>query len=90
MISDILFRENYTFELLRITMNYKLLFFWFPVILWMALIYTLSSFEAAVVTQFDLLDFIIKKTAHMVEYGILWYLTHRAISQTTKLSFSQI
>lgn len=66
-------------------MNYKKYSYWLPVLLWMGIIFTLSSFEAAVISRFDLLEFLFKKTIHMIEYGILWHLIHRAFVQTTKL-----
>jgi VanZ family protein len=56
---------------------------WLPVILWMAIIYIFSSFDAAVVSSFDLVEFAIKKIIHLIEYGILWGLIFRALQVQT-------
>ena len=58
------------------------LIYWLPVIIWMSIIFTLSSFEAARITQVDFLELLIKKAAHLVEYGILWWLIYRALINT--------
>jgi VanZ family protein len=64
----------------------KNLSYWFPVLLWMGIIFTFSSFESIPAVEVYWLDFAIKKTAHMIEYGILWYLIFRALSKTSSIS----
>ena len=61
----------------------KKLTYWLPVILWMGIIYTLSSYHAVKSNDSYWLDFSFKKFAHMVEYGILWFLNYRALRHTT-------
>lgn len=57
----------------------KLAKFWLPPILWAIIIFTFSSFSTVETTQFFLGDFIIKKTAHIMEYGILATLLYRGL-----------
>ncbi len=57
----------------------KLTRLWFPVFLWAGVIFTFSSFPTTTTTDFYLGDFLIKKTAHVVEYGILSTLLYRAL-----------
>ena len=56
----------------------KKLFLWLPVVLWMGVIFTFSSQPDLPSNQIDILDFALKKTAHMVEFGILTFLFFRA------------
>jgi len=53
--------------------------FWLPVILWMAVIFSFSSLPTGTTTEIIWWDFIIKKTAHVVEYAILSFLLYRAL-----------
>ena len=57
--------------------------FWFPVILYSGIIFTISSLSRIEVpyAQYDL-----DKVVHVVEYAILGFLFRRAMSSTTKLS----
>lgn len=52
-----------------------------PLILWMGVIYYFSSRPVIQASSFDLVDFIVKKTAHLVEYAILYFLAFRAFSK---------
>ena len=70
-------------------LNFKKLHHWFPVLLWMGIIFTLSSFEGAVVSQIHWIEFLIKKTIHMTEYAILWLFTFRALRHTTEFSLTK-
>lgn len=63
--------------------------YWYPVLLWMAIIFTFSSYSGSAISNFDLLDFFIKKSIHLIEYAILWYLTKKALVETTTLSNHQ-
>jgi len=67
--------------------------FWLPVILWAGVIFILSSIPNL---KTDLeQDFLLRKVAHMVEFGILTFLLYRALNQEKigfckKLAFSFI
>ena len=54
---------------------------WLPVVLWAGVIFLLSSLPINKVTTFSWMDFVIKKTAHVVEYAIFYWLSFRAISE---------
>lgn len=51
---------------------------WLPVFLWALLIFYLSSQPQKHASDFFLLDFIIKKSAHVGEYAVLYFLVFRA------------
>lgn len=53
---------------------------WLPVLIWAAVIFTFSSLPINQPAPFSLTDFIVKKTAHMTEYAILYFLVWRALS----------
>lgn len=52
---------------------------WLPVVLWMLVIFTFSSLPTTPSTQIFWQDFIIKKSAHIIEYFALTLLLYRAI-----------
>lgn len=56
----------------------KKLSLWLPVVLWMAVIFFFSSLPDLPSNQIDLLDFIFKKSAHMIEFGLLFAWVYRA------------
>lgn len=58
---------------------FKILNFWLPPILWASAIFTVSSFSVGSSSEFYWKDFVIKKTAHIIEYGILATLVYRAL-----------
>jgi len=58
--------------------------YWLPVVLWCGLIFWLSSIQH-LDTGWGFYDFILRKCAHMTEYGILYLLSRRAFAQTTTL-----
>ena len=58
----------------------KTLLRYLPVILWSAVIFLFSSWETPPSPQDTLLNFILKKTAHLIEYAILYYLTFKAFN----------
>jgi len=66
------------------------IFFWLPIILWMGLIYFLSSFHKLQASPVGWQDFIFRKTAHFTEYAILNILCYRALKNTTKLNLAKI
>lgn len=60
-----------------------LLALWLPVIVWCGLIFWLSSIPHLRM-NLGIWDFILRKAAHMVEYGALALLTARALSGSTR------
>jgi len=63
-----------------------LLRYWLPVLLWMGLIFALSSASSLPQYPDPLIELIIKKGAHATEYAILAGLVRRALVHTTALS----
>ncbi len=61
----------------------RLIFFWLPPVVWMSLIFFLSSFHKIQVTEVDWANFTTRKLAHFVEYYVLYLLFYRAIKGTT-------
>lgn len=55
----------------------KFLNLWLPPILWMGIIFFFSSLHTIKTSKFYWQDFIIKKTAHFVEYAFLSFLYFR-------------
>ena len=54
---------------------------WAPVIFWCLVIFSLSSMHTIETTEFFWWDFIMKKSAHITEYAILYWLFLRAVSK---------
>lgn len=67
----------------------KLVKFWSPVIIWAGVIFSLSAFQVTPATEVYWQDFVVKKTAHLVEYGVLFILLYRAFLNTTEWSKKQ-
>ena len=57
----------------------KLLKYWLPPILWGLIIFSFSSLQVGSSNDIYWKDFVIKKTAHVVEYAILAVLLYRAM-----------
>ena len=55
---------------------------WLPSFLWMGLIFILSSRSRVSLTANSSVDFVIFKSLHMLEYGILFILNYRALKKT--------
>ena len=53
--------------------------FWLPFVLWLGVIFAFSSNPTTRVSEIHWQDFIIKKTAHVVEYFIFSMLLYRAL-----------
>ena len=51
---------------------------WLPVILWMGVIFFFSSMPDLPSNKIDVLDFIFKKSAHMIEFALLFAWVVRA------------
>jgi len=54
---------------------------WVPVLIWAGVIFGFSSISINSNAEFSWIDFIFKKTAHVVEYAILYWLVYRATTQ---------
>lgn len=61
--------------------------YWFPVLLWAGLIFTLSAIPNLKSDLPSGWDMVLRKIAHMAEYTILAMLLLRAFSQTDKMRF---
>jgi VanZ family protein len=57
-------------------------YYWLPALCWMAVIFVLSSFPGSPLLDMGPFDFAFKKTAHVVEYAILYFLLFRAFHST--------
>lgn len=57
----------------------KIFNYWFPPIVWALIIFTFSSFSTPSTSAIYWQDFVVKKLAHMVEYGIFAFLLYRAL-----------
>jgi len=63
----------------------KIIFFWLPPVLWMGLIFFLSSFHKLQASPVGWQDFIVRKTAHFFEFAILYVLFYRGLKKSTNL-----
>ena len=61
---------------------------WFPPLLWAVVIFTLSSLETIKVTELFFWDFLLKKSAHVLEYAVLFTLTFRASRRNWFLTYA--
>jgi len=52
--------------------------YWLPAIFWVVVIFFFSSFPTKQTTEIFWQDFLLKKTAHFIEFGILAVLLYRA------------
>jgi VanZ family protein len=59
---------------------FKAMKFVLPPVLWASVIFYFSSLPTVTASEFYLWDFLLKKTAHFVEYGILAILIYRALT----------
>lgn len=55
---------------------------WWPVIVWMFLIFILSSQESVLVSDKKLVNFLFFKTLHVLEYALLYVLYYRALKNS--------
>ncbi|MBU1084784.1 MAG: VanZ family protein [Candidatus Beckwithbacteria bacterium] len=65
-------------------MKNKKIKLWLPVLIWAGIIYSFSSMSINKEAEFNWLDFVIKKSAHVTEYAILFWLLFRAMSGDNK------
>ena len=66
------------------------LIYWLPPILWICLIFLVSNRPAVRTTEIYLTDFILKKTAHLIEYAVLSVLLFRSLRNTTSFRLTQL
>lgn len=52
--------------------------YWLPVLVWAYIIFLFSSRPTGMASEIHWEDFIIKKTAHIIEYGVLSLVVYRA------------
>lgn len=75
-------------SLLKYTIGGKPVTHWlnafFPPLFWAGAIFVFSSQTALPAVGYSTLDFISKKTAHMIVYGVLFYLLNRTFTLTKK------
>ncbi len=64
--------------------------YWLPPILWMVLIFYLSSLESARISDQKILNFLFFKSLHVVAYSSLYFLTFRAFNTFKELSVKKI
>lgn len=60
----------------------KFLWYWGPTIFWMTLIFLLSSRTKVQVSEVYAVQFVVFKSLHVVEYGILALLLYRTLKNT--------
>ncbi len=60
----------------------KIIKYWAPPVLWAGVIFILSSFPTLETSEIYWQDFILKKSAHMIEYGLLTILLYRAFKNS--------
>jgi len=58
----------------------KFFFYWLPSILWMGMIFYLSSRHSMSVADKYIFNFLFFKTLHIIEYAILYFLIFRTIN----------
>jgi len=61
-----------------------ILFYWLPPLIWMGVIFYMSSQRSITMTKNVTTDFVTFKTLHMIEYAFLFFLFYRAF-QSIKL-----
>ena len=64
----------------------RFLEFWLPTVLWASIIFSLSALTVTPSGDFYWQDFLVKKTAHIIEYALLFTFLYRALLNTTELS----
>jgi len=63
---------------------------WLPVLVWAGIIFTFSSLSINQPAPFNWLDFIVKKTAHVTEYAIFYFLVWRGWSNAGRFTDKSI
>ena len=65
-------------------MKSKIIKFWLPVFFWAGVIFGLSSIPSLPKVGFIWWDFVMKKSAHMFVYAVLFYLLIRALRASSQ------
>ena len=60
----------------------KIIKFWGPAVLWMIIIFTLSSRPSVKVSDEGALNFLFFKSLHVIEYAVLYLFNYRALKNT--------
>ena len=60
---------------------------WLPVLIWAGVIYTLSSLSTLPTPEVIWWDYILKKSAHIFEYALLYFLLVRALADKSPLTY---
>ena len=60
----------------------RFLKYWAPPILWAFVIFSVSAFPTGRASQIQWKDFIVKKSAHVIEYAVFAALIYRALRST--------
>jgi len=63
----------------------KIVVYWLPPLVWMGLIYFLSSFHKLQASPVSWQDFVIRKTAHFLEFAVLFILYNRGLTKSIQL-----
>lgn len=63
-------------------MDYKKIIFWFPVIVWMGVIFYLSDQPDLKSSFPGGIDFILRKMAHITEFAVLTFLVWHALAES--------
>ena len=77
----------------RVNSFWRLLYFWLPPVIWIGLIFFVSSQPGTAFPDLGVLDLVAKKGAHILEYAVLYILLFRAFStlpwsgQTTRRAY---
>lgn len=58
---------------------YRFIKYWLPPLLWMAIIFILSSRQRVAVSESYTISFLIFKSLHIIEYAFLYFLLFRAL-----------
>jgi len=64
----------------------KKIIYWLPSLIWMFIVFGFSAQPSLHISAVNWQDFIIRKSAHFIEYLILFYLYYFALRKTTRLS----
>lgn len=64
----------------------RIVVYWLPPLVWMGLIYFLSSFHKLQASPVSWQDFVIRKTAHFLEFAVLFVLYNRGLAKSTQLT----
>lgn len=65
----------------------RVIIFWLPSIVWMVIIYYLSSFHKLQASVVGWQDFIVRKLAHFLEYTLLFIFYNFSLKRTTKILY---